>query len=133
MKRILFLPVAVLALLLLLSTGKVHPSKPGPALVSDSLQTVEGQVVCISEEMAKLRHTKPMCKKYGHLLGLKLSDGTIWSFFLNPVGREIRNNQQLLGKRLKVYGRLFYDAKIIEVVRYEVLDAEETKKGGRKD
>ncbi len=114
------------ATLLLPFPGQGHPTQAKRQIAADSLQQVlEGQVVCISEEMARLRHTTPQCKKYGHLLGLKLADGTIWSFFLNPVGRQLRKNPALLGKRLRVKGRLFYDAKIIEVREYSVLGKKE--------
>jgi len=124
-KRVEFALLSLLTFYLLFSglspsSPEAHPIQSGQKWTADSLQVLEGTVVCISEEMARLRHTKPLCKKYGHLLGLKLADGTIWSFFLNPVGRKIRNNPALLGKRLWVKGKLFYDAKVIDVQDFKV-------------
>ena len=84
--------------------------------------SVEGVIVCINEEMAALRHSKPMCDKYGHLFGLKTSDGMIWSFIVNPVGKELRENEKNVSKKVKVWGRMFYNAKIIEVKNYKLIE-----------
>ena len=88
---------------------------------TDSLTEVDGVIVCINEEIAKLRHSKPMCDKYGHIYGLKTSDGMIWSFMINPIGKDLRENKNYFGKKVKVWGRLFYKAKIIEVKNYKIL------------
>jgi hypothetical protein len=89
---------------------------------TDSLTEVDGMIVCINEEIAKLRHTKPMCDKYGHIYGLKTSDGMIWSFMINPIGKDLRENKNYFGKEVKVWGRLFYKAKIIEVKNFKILE-----------
>jgi len=88
---------------------------------TDSLTTVDGIIVCINEEIAKLRNTKPMCDKYGHLYGLKTSDGTIWSFMINPMGKKMREDSKNLKKKVRVWGRLFHKAKMIEVKEYKIL------------
>lgn len=89
--------------------------------VSISSDSVNGVIVCINEEMAKLRNVKSNCDKYGHLFGLKTSDGTIWSFIVNSEGKDLRENQKNVSKRVRVWGRMFYNAKIIEVKKYTVL------------
>ncbi len=96
----------------------INQQKP-VSTVSDS---VNGVIVCINEEMAKLRNTKSNCDKYGHLFGLKTSDGIIWSFIVNPNGKELRESEKNVSKRVRVWGRMFYNAKIIEVKKYKVLD-----------
>ncbi len=89
--------------------------------VRDSIVAVDGRIVCINEEMARLRHVKANCKKYGHLYGLKTSDGTIWSFMINPVGMELRKNEKNFKKQIRVWGKLYHNAKIIEVKKYKLL------------
>ena len=95
--------------------------------ISDSLTSVEGTIVCIHEEIAKLRNTKPMCDKYGHLYGLKTSDGTIWSFMINPIGKKMREDNKNLKKKVRIWGRLFHKAKMIEVKDYKILNEEPNK------
>jgi len=89
---------------------------------TDSLTEVDGVIVCINEEIAKLRHSKPMCDKYGHIYGLKTSDGMIWSFMINPIGKDLRENKNYFSKKVKVWGKLFYKAKIIEVKNFKILE-----------
>ena len=95
--------------------------------ITDSLTTVDGIIVSINEEIAKLRNTKPMCDKYGHLYGLKTSDGTIWSFMINPLGKKMREDSKNLKKKVRVWGRLFYKAKMIEVKEYKILIEEQNE------
>lgn len=116
----------------LISLFIIMPSSPlmGVPTVSqkspkDSIVAVDGRIVCINEEMAKLRHVKANCKKYGHLYGLKTSDGTIWSFMINPVGMELRKNEKNFKRRIRVWGKLYHNAKIIEVEKYKLLSDKE--------
>lgn|GEM_PF-3654652 len=106
---------------------------PGTAAWTQPLQEFEGVVICISEEMAQLRGTAPRCQKFGHLPGLKLEDGKIYSFFLNPRGREIRDNPSLLGHRIRVKGRIFREAKIVQVEWYKDLGPVVTRTKKRED
>jgi len=91
------------------------------------LMTVDGKLVCITEEMAKFRNIKPSCAEYGHIVGMQASDGTIWSFFPNPLQKELDDNS-LVGKKIKITGRLFYDGKFIEIVEYQFMESKESKK-----
>ena len=125
----------VTAFCLLLIVHLLTPSLAAPqdslsssqAIQEDDFMTVEGVLVCVSEEMAKLRDKKPNCPKYGHVVGLRVSDGTIWSFYPNPVQRELRDTSEL-GDRIRIKGRLFYDGKIIEIREYKLLPVEEVSK-----
>ncbi len=112
--------VATLALLV---PGQVlsQDSKADSLDTRDSdLMTVEGNLVCVAEEMAKLRDKKPNCDKYGHVAGLRVSDGTIWSFYPNQEQRNLREIGEL-NKKIRIKGRLFYDGKIIEIKEFKLL------------
>ncbi len=87
----------------------------------NSLMDVEGKLVCIIEEMAKLRDVKPTCPEYGHIVGIRVSDGTIWSFYPNSNQKELHDGNQI-GKKIKITGKLFYDGKIIEIVEYQFIE-----------
>lgn len=87
----------------------------------DTLTTIEGKVICINEELAKLRGIAPECEKYGYLYGLQTPDGTIWSFFLNPIGKKLREDREYYHKQIRIRGKLFYNGKIIEVHEVQVI------------
>ena len=94
---------------------------------AEDLMKVEGTLVCVAEQMAKLRDKKPNCAKYGHVVGLRVSDGTIWSFYPNPEERKLRKRSEI-GKRVRLKGKLFYSGKIIEIKEFEFLTDEEASK-----
>lgn len=93
----------------------------------NDLMKLDGVLVCITEEMAKLRDIKPSCKEYGHIVGMRVSDGTIWSFYPNPLQKELKDNN-LIGKKIRITGRLFYDGKIIQIAEYQFTENKESKK-----
>ena len=108
----------------LLQAQQVNPKSED---YKKELMTVDGKLVCITEEMAKLRNIKPSCPEYGHIVGMQASDGTIWSFFPNPLQKELDDNS-LVDKKIKITGRLFYDGKFIEIVEYQFMESKESKK-----
>jgi hypothetical protein len=122
------LHVSVIFLFFVVSTSLIYSQEVQQENTNtDSLTEVHGVIVCINEEIAKLRHSKPMCDKYGHIYGLKTSDGMIWSFMINPIGKDLRENKSHFGKEVRVWGRLFYKAKIIEVKNFKILEENEKK------
>ena len=110
--------VRLVCLVAVLHMAQVNQNKPKR---DNSLMDVEGKLVCIIEEMAKLRDVKPTCPEYGHIIGIRVSDGTIWSFYPNPYQKEL-HEKNLIGKKIKITGRLFYDGKIIEIVKYQFIE-----------
>ena len=113
----------VLIFILLSSSSILFAQQRNEELtITDSLTTVDGIIVCINEEIADLRNTKPMCDKYGHLYGLKTSDGIIWSFMINPIGKKMREDKKNLKRKVRIWGRLFHQAKMIEVKEYKILE-----------
>lgn len=90
----------------------------------DSLSTISGTLVCIAEELAKIRKIDPECKKYGCVFGLKTPNNTIWSFHRNPVGIKLRESGQFRGNKIQVWGKLFHNAKVIEVHDFKILKNE---------
>ena len=89
----------------------------------DSLSTISGTIVCITEELAKIRKIDPECEKYGCLYGLKTSDKTIWSFHRNEIGQKLRKDSQYRGMKIQILGRLIHKAKIIEVHEFKILSS----------
>lgn len=96
------------------------------AVLSPDLMDIEGTLVCVTEEMAKYQKKKTACDKYGHVIGLLVSDGTIWTFYPNPLQRELRDNGKFISRSVKIRGRFFYSGKIIEIVSYKFLPSPQT-------
>lgn len=89
----------------------------------DSLSTITGTIVCISEELAKIRKIDPECEKFGCLFGFKTSNKTIWSFHRNEIGQKLREDSQYRNKEIQILGRLIHKAKIIEVHDFKILNS----------
>ena len=55
-----------------------------------------------------------------HAQGLRMEDGTLWSFVDNAKGHLVIANAKLRGKDMKVLGWKFPKAQYIEVSKYQV-------------
>ena len=81
----------------------------------------EGTLLCRDQQLAKQYGYRPMCRITGHHGWLVTSDGRYWSLLEGNAAQELIHNSSLLGRRVKVEGRIFRKAGSIEVSSYELL------------
>ena len=81
----------------------------------------EGTLLCRDQQLARQYGYRPMCRITGHHGWLVTSDGRFWGILEGEVSRDLIHNSSLLGRRVKVQGRIFRKAGSIEVSSYELL------------
>ena len=82
---------------------------------------MEGTLLCRDQQLAKQYGYRPMCRITGHHGWLVTSDGRFWGLLEGTVSQELIHNSSLLGRRVKIEGRIFRKAGSIEVRSYEFL------------
>ena len=82
---------------------------------------MEGTLLCRDQQLAKQYGYRPMCRITGHHGWLVTSDGRFWGILEGTASQELIHNSSLLGRRVKVQGRIFRKAGSIEVSSYELL------------
>lgn len=81
----------------------------------------EGTLLCRDQQLAKQYGYRPMCRITGHHGWLVTSDGRFWGILEGTVSQELIHNSSLLGRRVRIQGRIFRKAGSIEVSSYELL------------
>lgn len=95
-------------------------------------EEIEGKLVCIHCELKQHKISSKECKEckiYGRNYGLKLKDGTIWSFIENDRSKSLVAGK-FTGKevaKVTVYGNKFPKAHYIDVDNFKV--CKKDKKG----
>jgi len=118
----------LLAGILLLFTPKVRATAAA-ALDLFSLKldnsprhvVMEGMLLCRDQQLARQYGYRPMCAITGHHGWLVTSDGRFWGILEGKTSQELIHNSALLGRRVKITGRVFRKADSIEVSSYELL------------
>lgn len=82
---------------------------------------MEGTLLCRDQQLAKQYGYRPMCRITGHHGWLVTSDGRFWGILEGDVAQELIHNSSLLGRRVKIEGRIFRKAGSIEVSSYQLL------------
>jgi anti-sigma factor (TIGR02949 family) len=82
---------------------------------------LEGNLICRDCQLEKQYGYHAMCPLTGHHGWLQTSDGRLWSFLEGTASEELIHNSKLLGRRVKIHGRIFRRAGSIEVSGYELL------------
>ncbi len=82
---------------------------------------MEGKLICRDCQLEKQYGYHAMCPLTGHHGWLQTSDGRLWSFLEGSASEELIHNSKLLGRRVKIHGRIFRKAGSIEVSGYEWL------------
>ena len=82
---------------------------------------MEGTLLCRDQQLAKQYGYPAMCRITGHHGWLLTRDGRFWSLLEGNVSQDLIHNSSLLGRRVKVQGRIFRKAGSIEVSSYELL------------
>lgn len=81
----------------------------------------EGTLLCRDQQLARQFGYPSMCRITGHHGWLVTGDGRFWSILEGDVARDLIHDSSLLGRRVKVQGRIFRKAGSIEVSSYELL------------
>jgi len=123
---------AIAAMLLLAGTlTLLVPSVRGVAATAldylalkldDSRQVVlEGKLLCRDCQLEKEYGYHAMCPLTGHHGAIVTSDGRIWNILEGERSRELIHNSSLLGRRVKVVGRMYRKAGSLAVSDYQLL------------
>ncbi len=82
---------------------------------------LEGKLLCRDCQLEKQYGYHAMCPLTGHHGWLQTGDGRLWSILEGNVSQELIHNSALLGREVKIQGRLFRRAGSIEVKTYQLL------------
>jgi anti-sigma factor (TIGR02949 family) len=82
---------------------------------------LEGKLICRDCQLEKQYGYHAMCPLTGHHGWLQTSDGRLWGILEGNASQELIHNSKLLGRRVRVQGRIFRKAGSIEVSGYELL------------
>jgi hypothetical protein len=90
--------------------------------LDDSRQVVlEGKLLCRDCQLEKEYGYHAMCPLTGHHGWVATSDGRLWSILEGKVSQDLIHNSSLLGRRVRIRGRIMRKAGSIEVSDYELL------------
>jgi anti-sigma factor (TIGR02949 family) len=90
--------------------------------LDDSRQVVlEGKLICRDCQLEKQYGYHAMCPLTGHHGWLQTSDGRLWGILEGNASQELIHNSKLLGRRVRIHGRIFRKAGSIEVSGYKLL------------
>lgn len=82
---------------------------------------LDARVLCRDCELHERYGERAMCERVGHRGAIATSDGRIWSIIEQPSSAELIHNKTLLGKKVRVRGRMFRAAGTIAIDAYEIL------------
>src|SRR5216683_2952882 len=82
---------------------------------------LEGKLICRDCQLEKQYGYHAMCPLTGHHGWLQTSDGRLWGILEGKVSEQLIHNSSLLGRRVKIQGRIFRKAGSIAVSGYELL------------
>jgi anti-sigma factor (TIGR02949 family) len=90
--------------------------------LDDSRQVVlEGKLICRDCQLEKEYGYHAMCPLTGHHGWLATSDGRLWSILEGKVSQDLIHNSALLGRTVRIRGRIMRKAGSIEVNDYQLL------------
>jgi len=90
--------------------------------LDDNRQLVlEGKLICRDCQLEKEYGYHAMCPLNGHHGWLATSDGRLWSILEGKGSEELIHNSSLLGRRVRIRGRIMRKAGSIEVSDYQLL------------
>ncbi len=122
---VIFFALVLLAGLDRISSARTHVANAMErvAFHLDTPRTLvlEGQVVCRDCELHDLYGAESMCRLKGHHGALKTPDGKIWNLMEGDHAEQLIHSASLLGKGVRIRGRLYRRAGCLEVLTYEVL------------
>ena len=90
--------------------------------LDDSRQIVlEGKLLCRDCQLEKEYGYHAMCPLTGHHGAIVTSDGRIWNILEGEKSRELIHNSSLLGRRVRVEGRMYRKAGSVAISDYQLL------------
>jgi anti-sigma factor (TIGR02949 family) len=90
--------------------------------LDDSRRVVlEGKLLCRDCQLEKEYGYHAMCPLTGHHASLATSDGRLWTILEGKVPQELIHNSSLLGRRVRIRGRIIRKGGAIEVSDYQLL------------
>jgi len=90
--------------------------------LDDTRQVVlEGKLICRDDQLEKEYGYPAMCPLIGHHGWLATSDGRLWNFLEGKASQDLIHNSSLLGRRVRIRGRIMRKAGSIEVSDYQLL------------
>ncbi|MFQ5823724.1 MAG: zf-HC2 domain-containing protein [bacterium] len=120
--------LAVIAFFAFYSTYQMagNPSGPfvhGKNMLAEAIKEAElqGQIICLDCEFLSQNQERTTHDPATHRSGLKIKDGTIWSFIHTNTTHDLLHNQKFLKKKVRVSGTLFKNSRYIYVKNYELL------------
>lgn len=82
---------------------------------------LEGKLLCRDCQLEKQYGYHAMCPLTGHHGWLATSDGRLWSILEGSASQDLIHNSALLGREVRIQGRIFRRAGSIEVKTYQLL------------
>ncbi len=82
---------------------------------------LEGKLLCRDCQLEKEYGYHAMCKLTGHHGAIVASDGRIWSLLEGEKSQELIHDSSLLGRKVKVEGRMYRKAGSLAVSDYQLL------------
>ncbi len=91
--------------------------------LADPTMTVvlEATVLCRDCELEARYGVKAPCNRVGHHGALATADGHLWNIMELPASAGLIHDNELLGRRVRVRGRLYRDAGSIAIESYQLL------------
>jgi hypothetical protein len=82
---------------------------------------LEGKLLCRDCQLEKQYGYYAMCPLTGHHGWLATSDGRLWSILEGNISNDLIHNSALLGREVKIQGRMFRRAGSLQVESYQLL------------
>jgi hypothetical protein len=82
---------------------------------------LDATVLCRDCELEARHGVRAPCARIGHHGALATPDGHLWNIVEQPSSTELIHDDDLRGRRVRVRGRLYRDARTIEIDSYQVL------------
>lgn len=82
---------------------------------------LEGKIECRDCKLHERYDVPAMCSTKGHHGALETPDGKIWNFLESKSSEALIHDATLLGKRIRVRGRLFRESGDVQVDSYQIL------------
>lgn len=83
---------------------------------------LEGEIACRECELFEQYGSPVERDVKGHHGGLKTPEGKIWDFMESRASEPLIHDESLIGKRVRVYARLYRRAGCLEVMSYQLLE-----------
>ncbi|MBI1955251.1 MAG: hypothetical protein HYS38_02550 [Acidobacteria bacterium] len=84
---------------------------------------LEGEIVCRECELFAQYGSPVERDVKGHHGGLKTPEGKIWDFTESRISEPLIHDESLIGKRVRIYAKLYRRAGFLEVISYQVLQS----------